>query len=270
MNITLTMKAGPTPARTLVIAEGRKCVLGRSPSADFSFPDQQFLSSNHCAVLATRDGGQVTDLGSSNGTFVNGVRITESALKDGDELSVGHLTFLVQFSQSVEAGAATSQQAKADGPPRTPASRTSPSSLLQIGAWSFRALPAGWELIEGHGIRDANKGAFPSTIICSQDALPRETTLEQYIERQLVVIRANMPEARAKEIAPATFPPASEAALLEIELPAADGRQGIVRQFYARFGDRVGVVTFTTLASELPRVQHLFDSIRADLSFHSE
>jgi hypothetical protein len=43
-----------------------------------------------------------------------------------------------------------------------------------------------------------------------------------------------------------------------------------MRQLYARFAAQVGVVTFTTLASELSRLEPIFESIRADLTFRGE
>ncbi len=269
MNIILEMKAGPSPGRKLIIAEGQKSVIGRAPSTNFSFPDDKFLSSNHCALDAMREGCHLTDLGSSNGTFLNGSRVKEALLKEGDELVVGHLTFLVHLSERLGAANPVSQKSGATSAPPSAAAASS-SSPLQIGNWSFRTVPSGWDLIEGHGIRDANKNAFPSSVIVGKDALQAQTTLEQYIKAQLAVIRAHMPEVRPKEIAPATFPSAEEAALLEIELPSPDGRQGIQRQFYARFGNSTAVVTFTTLAQELPRLEPVFKSILSGLAFRPE
>lgn len=48
------------------------------------------VSARHCE-LARSPGGQwtITDLGSTNGTFVNGVPVTETALTFGDEIGVG-------------------------------------------------------------------------------------------------------------------------------------------------------------------------------------
>jgi len=268
MNLILEMKGSPSAGKRLVVAEGRQLLLGRAASADFSFPEEQFLSSRHCSFSATPEGCRVTDLGSSNGTLLNGVRIKEASLKDGDQLVAGHITFLVHLVEKLEAESAPvkttpsahehAARGSASGPP------------FRFSHWSLSNIPTGWELIEGYGIRDANQGAFPSTVICSQEMLSSEVTLDQYIKNQLLVIRTNMPQARPKETAPTSFPPASEAAWLEIELPTPDGREGILHQFYARFGSRVGIVTFTTLANELPRLQPLFDSIRSGLSFRAE
>lgn len=269
MNIILEMKSGPAPSRKLIIAEGRKSVIGRASSANFSFPDDKFLSTHHCILDAMREGCRVTDLGSSNGTFLNGARVKEALLKEGDELAVGRLKFLVHLSEELEAAAAHIQQKTTAMPARPPAAEAS-SSPLRIGNWSFRSIPPGWELVEGHGIRDASKGAFPSSVIVGKDVLQPDMTLAQYIQVQLVIIRAHIPEARSKEIKTATFPPAQEASLLEIELATPDGRQGIQRQLYARFGSSVGVVTLTALASDLPRLEPLFESIRAGLTFRPE
>jgi pSer/pThr/pTyr-binding forkhead associated (FHA) protein len=40
-----------------------------------SFPEDQLISGAHCRVFLAPSGARVEDLGSSNGTFVNGVRI---------------------------------------------------------------------------------------------------------------------------------------------------------------------------------------------------
>lgn len=62
--------------------------IGRASDANLSIPSPR-VSRAH-AEVAWRDGKAVLrDLGSQNGTTVNGVRVTEHALKDGDELTIG-------------------------------------------------------------------------------------------------------------------------------------------------------------------------------------
>ena len=53
MNLVLEMKAGPSPRKKLLVAEGQKFVIGRSAPANFSFPEDSFLSGSHCAVSAS-------------------------------------------------------------------------------------------------------------------------------------------------------------------------------------------------------------------------
>ncbi len=67
--------------------------LGRAHDNDLSYPDDASLSRKH--LLLEREGEQwsVTDLGSKNGTILNGVRLTaRHALSPGDRLVVGQLT----------------------------------------------------------------------------------------------------------------------------------------------------------------------------------
>ena len=68
--------------------------IGRSPDAEF-IVDAALVSRLHCQFTATADSLQVKDLGSTNGTFVNGNRVTSAQLFDGDRLSVGRLELLV-------------------------------------------------------------------------------------------------------------------------------------------------------------------------------
>ena len=62
--------------------------LGRE-RGDILFPEDGYVSGLHCRL--TWDGQRLflTDLGSSNGTFVNGRRIVESELRDGDVILIG-------------------------------------------------------------------------------------------------------------------------------------------------------------------------------------
>jgi pSer/pThr/pTyr-binding forkhead associated (FHA) protein len=53
------------------------------------------VSRQHCEVIVAGASVKVRDLGSSNGTFHNGVRVQEATLKPGDELVVGPAVFTV-------------------------------------------------------------------------------------------------------------------------------------------------------------------------------
>jgi adenylate cyclase len=76
---------------------GEKTILGRRQDCHLRIPTKD-VSRQHCALLI--DGGALVakDLGSSNGTFVNGKRIAESELRPGDRLRVGPVTFVVQVN----------------------------------------------------------------------------------------------------------------------------------------------------------------------------
>ncbi len=75
---------------------GLECVIGRSPSCDIALLEDGRVSRKH-ARLERRDAGLfVVDLGSRNGTFVNGSRVDgEARLVPGDELQVGDSLFVL-------------------------------------------------------------------------------------------------------------------------------------------------------------------------------
>ena len=78
--------------------EGRcPLVLGRSSQAEVQVRDVK-LSRQHCQILTDAHGYILRDLGSKNGTFLNGARITEARLRDGDRVQIG-LTRLAFHSE---------------------------------------------------------------------------------------------------------------------------------------------------------------------------
>lgn len=70
--------------------------IGRTPDNTISFPDDTNISRNHARIEQRDDGFFVVELGSSNGTKLNGVAITgEHQLQNGDYLIMGHSSVVV-------------------------------------------------------------------------------------------------------------------------------------------------------------------------------
>jgi len=83
------------PDGTRDVELGEKLVIGRVEGADLVLDDKG-ISRRHCEFERRGDGYVVRDLGSSNGTLVNGEKVTEHALATGDKVRVGGVT--VTFS----------------------------------------------------------------------------------------------------------------------------------------------------------------------------
>src|SRR6185295_3928038 len=66
-----------------------KVTLGRHPANTLRLADRE-VSKEHAAIEPTPNGFVLKDLGSSNGTFVNGRRVRELRLKEGDEIALGN------------------------------------------------------------------------------------------------------------------------------------------------------------------------------------
>ncbi len=70
-------------------------VVGRATTADLQLVDSR-VSREHCRIEVSSAGLRLTDLGSQNGTFRNGERITEATLlNEGDEIAVGDSLLLI-------------------------------------------------------------------------------------------------------------------------------------------------------------------------------
>lgn len=71
-------------------------VIGRREDCDLRIPLGD-VSRKHCRFVVEDDQLRVEDLGSSNGTFHNGVRVQEAVVNAGDTVSVGPVSFVVQI-----------------------------------------------------------------------------------------------------------------------------------------------------------------------------
>ena len=78
---------GLREGRTIDIASAT--VVGRNAGTGIRLDDDEFASSQHARIEPRQDGVWVEDLNSTNGTFVNGERITAERLNPGDVVRVG-------------------------------------------------------------------------------------------------------------------------------------------------------------------------------------
>jgi predicted component of type VI protein secretion system len=94
MNYVLQVVRGRSATTTLRLADGVTS-LGRHDDCIIRIKSSQ-VSRRHCEIHEAGGALAVRDLGSSNGTFVNGKRVLgQQALKVGDELTVGSVTLRV-------------------------------------------------------------------------------------------------------------------------------------------------------------------------------
>jgi pSer/pThr/pTyr-binding forkhead associated (FHA) protein len=80
---------------TFRLLPGSMKTLGRAPRADFVV-DAALVSRLHCRLSLDDDGLGVEDLGSTNGTWVNGRKIARAPLMAGDKLKVGRVEFSIR------------------------------------------------------------------------------------------------------------------------------------------------------------------------------
>jgi DNA-binding CsgD family transcriptional regulator len=78
---------------TVLLGHGKQ-VLGRSSGCDVPLKDLS-VSRRHAEIVLTESGVTVTDLGSRNGTFVEGKRIATCPVSDGQRVRFGSVTFIL-------------------------------------------------------------------------------------------------------------------------------------------------------------------------------
>ena len=107
-------------------------VVGRSANHATFVLDDEWVSRRHCRLWRDGDKVMVEDLGSTNGTFIDGNRVREAELRLSDELQLGRI--VLKLDMRTDAPEATSapaaqQPASADGkaPASTPA-KTEPAA----------------------------------------------------------------------------------------------------------------------------------------------
>ncbi|MFQ5936273.1 MAG: GGDEF domain-containing protein [Acidiferrobacterales bacterium] len=96
----IILAGGPVGMMHKLRASGTT-VIGRGLDADLRLEDEG-VSRRHAQIVASEDGDPILeDLGSANGTFVNGAQIEKHTLKDGDKIQVGSVSIL-KFSYQDE------------------------------------------------------------------------------------------------------------------------------------------------------------------------
>jgi hypothetical protein len=89
--LKLTVVSGPNRGATFPLASGETSI-GRQMGNVIVLPSNR-VSKKHCALEVEGDRIQIKDLGSANGTFVNGVLTKGKELRAGDRISVGEFVF---------------------------------------------------------------------------------------------------------------------------------------------------------------------------------
>jgi pSer/pThr/pTyr-binding forkhead associated (FHA) protein len=95
-------------------------LLGRHQECDIQLASRK-VSRRHCCIAQVHDYLVIRDLGSTNGIRINGVRVVEGSLKEGDELTIGNHRYQVQWQA----------QGPAPPPPRVPAVGREASRIIR-------------------------------------------------------------------------------------------------------------------------------------------
>jgi serine/threonine-protein kinase len=164
---TLTVIEGPHQGLSFRLTGHDAFIVGRSRHAHFRLPSKdRYFSRVHFMVEANPPLCRLTDMGSHNGTYVNGRRVTAADLRDGDLIRAGHTTLRVSLPPGPPGEAATVPPAASPSEAATVTHRPLASSGPLTTGWHndvstmqppAPALPA----IAGHEIvRELGRGGM--------------------------------------------------------------------------------------------------------------
>lgn len=103
MRVTLNVVAGPQTGRKFTFDQHDTFMIGRSEDAQFCLPHDRFFSRHHCLLEIAPPQCFLRDLGSTNGTFVNGIRVETAYLRHGDRIQGGETVLEVEVTSDAVA-----------------------------------------------------------------------------------------------------------------------------------------------------------------------
>ncbi|MEZ5345243.1 MAG: FHA domain-containing serine/threonine-protein kinase [Pyrinomonadaceae bacterium] len=110
MRVILRVIAGPHTGRIFTFDQHDTFLIGRSETANFCLPEDRFFSRNHCLLEIAPPQIFLRDLGSTNGTYVNGLRVDAIHLKSGDRIQGGETVLEAEVNSDSGFGGAGDAQ----------------------------------------------------------------------------------------------------------------------------------------------------------------
>lgn len=95
MRVFVEIVAGPYSGGEIQLEAGGMCRVGRTGKADIILADDGELSPLHFAIACDSETCRLFDMHSEGGTFHNGGRVLQAALRNGDKVSAGRSSFVV-------------------------------------------------------------------------------------------------------------------------------------------------------------------------------
>lgn len=96
MQVNLKVLAGPYRDRVFCFTQPDTFLIGRSNEAHLCLTEDKFFSRHHCLLEINPPHCFLRDLGSTNGTFVDGEKVSEAFLRSGAQIQGGETVLLVE------------------------------------------------------------------------------------------------------------------------------------------------------------------------------
>lgn len=140
-----------------------------------------------------------------------------------------------------------------------PGQAASQDTAAHIGRWIIPAIPFGWTWVPGFGIQRGGENVPPSNVYLKEDELLAGNQLTLYIQAQITVMQRTFKNPAIAGPVPAQFPGADDCAMLMLRHQPLNQVSVFQVQHYMRSNRWIGIVTLTTLESELLKVRPEFE-----------
>jgi serine/threonine-protein kinase len=104
MEVVLRVTSGPHAGQEHRLNRTGTFVVGRSSQAGFPMQEDRLLSREHFVIEVDSSVCSLRDLGSTNGTRINGLRVETAPLRNGDMITAGESAFVVELDQPTTGG----------------------------------------------------------------------------------------------------------------------------------------------------------------------
>jgi pSer/pThr/pTyr-binding forkhead associated (FHA) protein len=171
----------------VVVPLEERITIGRDENNDVVVDDQR-ISPQHAELMQNTDGSvQVFDLESDSGTFVNGARTRSCTLLQGDRLSFGPLTAVLDLEDDTRVPPGPAAHPPATEIPASPAGAASTEAKLAELAASIRAGEGRLSLLRAaeRQAEDAHKGWLAAVSQLSEEHTAKTAALDELAAKQL-------------------------------------------------------------------------------------
>lgn len=120
-NLRLVVVTGPDPGLEILLEPlpGLRLAIGRSPDCTVTI-DHETLSRRHFEIFWDGEQFRLADLGSSNGTLLNGEPVAEAALSGGEQIQAGDIAFRIDPADAPAPALVPFEQRRVPPPPEPP------------------------------------------------------------------------------------------------------------------------------------------------------
>ena len=142
MAVVIRVTSGPHSGQEYLVDHRQTFMVGRSSRVHFPMTKDLLLSREHFRIENQPPLCHLMDLGSTNGTKVNGLRVERVQLREGDVISAGDSSFIVHFAESSGEGSIVATCAGCGK--RIPVAEPVDRSLLRVPVQAGKATHVGW------------------------------------------------------------------------------------------------------------------------------